>query len=194
MAHFMYDLVHFFAVYLPYCSQCYLVSMPGHKLFPREINYFPISIWKWSFHTEISFAHLQYSLKVRNWEKTWTQDGQFSSLVRFKTTSLNWISLVMKIDHPSFTFFSRSRPFRILLRRKQNTHCRPTPQSSRLYISACLLNMYSRQIDLSCGYRFSIDIQMLLKFVWYALVQTEEGNERMTCNIVYKYLWSRSAF
>jgi len=101
----MYDLVHFFAVYLPYCSQCYLVSMPGHKLFPLEnnyfpweINYFPVSTWKWSLHTEITFAHLQYSLKVRNWEKTLTRDGQLSSLVRFKTTSLNWISLVMKID------------------------------------------------------------------------------------------------
>ena len=94
----MYDLVNFFAVYLPDRSQCYVVSMQGHKLFPREINYLPISIWKWSLHTEISFAHLQYSLKVRNWEKTWTRDGQFSSLVRFKTTSLNWISLVMKVD------------------------------------------------------------------------------------------------
>ena len=111
IAHFMYDLVNFFAVYLPDRSQCYVVSMQGHKLFPREINYFPISIWKWSLHTEISFAHLQYSLKVRNWEKTWTRDGQFSSLVRFKTTSLNWISLVMKIDHPSFTFFPARVPF-----------------------------------------------------------------------------------
>ena len=111
IAHFMYDLVNFFAVYLPDRSQCYVVSMQGHKLFPREINYFPISIWKWSLHTEISFAHLQYSLKVRNWEKTWTRDGQFSSLVRFKTTSLNWISLVMKIDHPLFTFFPARVPF-----------------------------------------------------------------------------------
>ena len=98
IAHFMYDLVNFFAVYLPDRSQCYVVSMQGHKLFPWEINYFPISIWKWSLHTEISFAHLQYSLKVRNWEKTWTRDGQFSSLV-------------MKIDHPLFTFFPARVPF-----------------------------------------------------------------------------------
>ena len=37
----LYDLVNFFPVYLPYCSQCYLVSMPGHKLFPLGNKLFP---------------------------------------------------------------------------------------------------------------------------------------------------------
>ena len=36
-----YDLVIFFAVYLPSGSQCYLVSMPGHKLFPPGNKLFP---------------------------------------------------------------------------------------------------------------------------------------------------------
>ena len=49
--------------------------------------------------------------KGRAREKTWTRDGQFSSRVRFNSTKLFWISRVMKIDHPEFTFFPNCEPW-----------------------------------------------------------------------------------
>ena len=49
--------------------------------------------------------------KGRAREKTWTRDGQFSSRVRFNSTKLFWISRVMKIDNPEFTFFPNCEPW-----------------------------------------------------------------------------------
>ena len=122
IAHFMYDLVHFFAVYLPYCSQCYLVSMPGHKLFPLGNKLFPRQHLK----MVSSYRNLICSLAVftqgsqlgKNVNSGWsifiTREIQNNFVELNLTRDENWQSLVH--------VFSRARPFRILLRRKQNTY------------------------------------------------------------------------
>ena len=122
----MYDLVHFFAVYLPYCSQCYLVSMPGHKLFPLGNNLFPRQHLK----MVSSYRNLICSLAV------FTQGSQLgknvnSGLSIFITREIqnNFVELNLTRDENWQSLvhvFSRARPFRILLRRKQNTYYRIT--------------------------------------------------------------------
>ena len=117
IAHFMYDLVHFFAVYLPYCSQCYLVSMPGHKLFPLGNKLFPRQHLK----MVSSYRNLICSLTV------FTQGSQLGKNVNsgwsiFITREIqnNFVELNLTCDEswPSLVFvFSRLRPFCVLLRR-----------------------------------------------------------------------------
>ena len=66
-------------------------------LFIQKSHFHPYSIHSW-FANGKTFCLLCLQVKIRKL----TRD-QLSSLVRFKTTSLNWISLVMKVD-PSLTF------------------------------------------------------------------------------------------
>ena len=61
-------------------------------LFIQKSHFHPYSIHSW-FANGKTFCLLCLQVKIRKL----TRD-QLSSLVRFKTTSLNWISLVMKVD------------------------------------------------------------------------------------------------